>query len=966
MINRIVYILVLLFLTGEYTYSQHTVLSKSTGTAEAFSRTSLEKMKLEQAKYQGGESEQFKKPNPVIYQPEFEIVPESVISMETATNIESRRDSRIVSPAPDTTFMGLYDSGNSIPPDVNGAPGPDHLMVTLNTEVRIQDRNGVNLYTVSLGLFWSDLPGGGTFDPKILYDFEADRWIFTTCSESTPGQSRLYLGVSATSDPTGEWNLYSFLTDTQGITWFDYPSIGFNSKWIVVSGNMFGNDYYRTVFVFDKQAMFDGAEAPQYTRFATSQGFTLVPAITYDADEPNVYLISSANGDTGGNGYISLFKVEGDLNNPDFSMVGNIGTPNPWAGYVGGSGDFLPQMGSSERLNAVDHRMENVIMRNGKLWAVHHVFLPANNPQRTAVQWWQISPEGELLQRGRIDDPTGDMSYAFATISVNIFEDMLIGYGSFSENQYASGAYSFRSHTDEPNITRDSYLYKAGLAPYYKTFGGGRNRWGDYSATMLDPVNGVDFWVLQEYAELPSGGDHWGTWWAYLRVSYLPVTNFEANYTLIPVGESINFTDLSQGVPNTWNWSFEGAENQQSDVQNPVGILYPTEGNYTVSLTAGNEFGSVTETKAAYITVSSTILPEIHFTWDKAEVCTNEVVKFNDQSLYMPREWSWEFTPSTVSFVNGTSSASQHPEVVFNEATTYSVSLTATNLNGSSSATEFEVIRSGGSPTPFIEYFELETFEENNWSVENPDEVVTWQLTDIQGLDATSRGAMIDFRHYYAIGQRDRLVSPPLDLRGFNNLNFSFKHAYAKRLDEVADSLIILISEDCGESWTRIFADAEDGSGNFATHPQTEDFIPLVANDWCGGTYGSDCINLNLNEYLGKTDVKIAFETFSFYGNPMYITEIELGSTVSVPDVMDAKSSLIVYPNPANDRLMIYSKDNTVISDLKVYSASGQMVIARDSFISGKYLDVSQLQSGVYHIRVIVGGNLIRQKIIIE
>ena len=313
------FLIVALFSVGSL-LAQETVLSKKHGTAEAFVKSSFSKMVQDEKRLGPEEKIQIKKPNPVIYHPEFEILPESVVSMEAVMEKESQR-SKQLSPAPDTTFMGLYDTGNTIPPDVNGAPGPDHLMVTLNTEVRIQERDGTPISTVSLGLFWADLPGSDTFDPKILYDFEADRWIFVTPSSSTIGQSRLYLGVSATSDPTGEWYLYSFLTDEDGITWFDYPSMGFNSKWIVVSGNMFGNDFYRTVFVFDKQAMYDGLDTPQYTRFATSQGFTLVPAITYDTDEENVYLVSSANGNQGGNGYISLFKVSGPLENPDFNMV---------------------------------------------------------------------------------------------------------------------------------------------------------------------------------------------------------------------------------------------------------------------------------------------------------------------------------------------------------------------------------------------------------------------------------------------------------------------------------------------------------------------------------------------------------------------------------------------------------------------------------------------------------------------
>ena len=46
---------------------------------------------------------------------------------------------------------------------------------------------------------------------------------------------------------------------------------------------------------------------------------------------------------------------------------------------------------------------------------------------------------------------------------------------------------------------------------------GNRNRWGDYSATAVDPVNDLDFWTLQEFASaIP---DDWGTWWGRIVVS---------------------------------------------------------------------------------------------------------------------------------------------------------------------------------------------------------------------------------------------------------------------------------------------------------------------------------------------------------------------------------------------------------------------------------------------------------------
>lgn len=934
------------------------------GRAEAFSRKSINSMMADEDTWRKLYNEGIKRPNPNIIDTNIPVDTTIVTDREILSG-EPQYRMQAVSPLPDTTFEGLYDSGNSIPPDVNGAPGLNHLMVTLNTEVRIQDRLGNPLKTLSLGLFWNSLPGSGTFDPKILYDFTEDRWIFVTCAGSEPGDSRLYMGVSANSDPMGEWYLYSYITDPQNQVWFDYPSMGFNDKWIVVSGNMFGNGSYRTVYVFDKHAMYNAEAEPQYTRFTTTQGFTLVPSITYDDNEENIYLIAAGNGNQGGNGYITLFKVTGELSTPQFSLVGQIGTNQTWAGNVGGSGDFLPQLGSNELLNAVDHRMENVIMRNGSLWAVHHVFLPANNPTRAAVQWWNITPEGSIIQRGRIDDPSGVMSYAFATIAVNSFNDMLIGHGIFSQNQYAGAGYSFRATSDPLNQTRAPYQYKDGLAPYYKTFGGGRNRWGDYTATMLDPVNSVDFWVLQEYAELPSGGDRWGTWWAYVRIPFAPVASFQANETLLPLGEQINFSDLSIGVPDSWQWTFEGAQPTSSTLQNPAGVSYPSEGTFDVSLTVSNDFGSNTIVLEDYITVSASLLPAVSFSADKNIVCTGETVSFFDATQYMPNSWEWQFTPSTVSFVNGTDQFSQNPQVIFNESNSYSVTLTAANLNGSAQSTVFDMVRAGGRDVPLVERFDVNGFDDQQWKIQNPDLKKTWDIVGVEGLNETTKAARLDFLTYYAIGERDRLISPPLDLRNFNQMSLGFKHAHAKRIPQISDSLIVLISDDCGQSWTRLFADAENGSGNFATHPQSEGFVPQTREDWCGAGYGAPCIELDLSNWVGKDNVRIAFESYSGYGNPLYLTDIEVSATVKLEELTKAEA-LQIAPNPVKTSMIITYSGNGVFDDIQLFNAEGRLVKQWSKVQQNSKLNVEKLPSGVYTVRVTTAGKELSATIVKE
>ena len=145
------------------------------------------------------------------------------------------------------------------------------------------------------------------------------------------------------------------------------------------------------------------------------------------------------------------------------------------------------------------------------------------------------------MQSGRIDDPSGDTFYAYPSIAVNEYDDVLIGYSRFSADQYASANYAFRYGSDPAGTLNDDTVLKAGEASYYKIFGGTRNRWGDYSATVVDPVNDRDLWTIQEYAAIPiSGSDRWGTWWGMIPVDLdttPPVWPDAAQLMVTSVGE---------------------------------------------------------------------------------------------------------------------------------------------------------------------------------------------------------------------------------------------------------------------------------------------------------------------------------------------------------------------------------------------------------------------------------------------
>jgi len=65
---------------------------------------------------------------------------------------------------------------------------------------------------------------------------------------------------------------------------------------------------------------------------------------------------------------------------------------------------------------------------------------------------------------------------------------------------------------------------------------------------------------------------------------------------------AVGFTDMSTGSPTSWSWTF--GDGGTSTAQNPS-HTYNATGQYTVALTATNQYGSNTNTKPNYITVAA-------------------------------------------------------------------------------------------------------------------------------------------------------------------------------------------------------------------------------------------------------------------------------------------------------------------------------------------------------------------------
>jgi hypothetical protein len=445
-----------------------------------------------------------------------------------------------LSPPPSSSFLALMDNLTRVPPDTMGAVGPNHLLITLNTQVHVQNKSGVGQppYPVGLSTFWNPVapPGGwssnGPFDPRAHYDPYGGRFIHVALSDAQHANSSILVGVTQTNDPTGAWNLWRVDADPGNTLWADYPNLGFNKDWIVVSINLYtmANNFQRTdIYVFDKANLYSNTTC-NFTILQPGSlglgGDTYVPAATYDPTLARVYLVKDWNGDDPGNnvGWLALLDISGPVGAEVLTFLSWIATPTGvrWERFPGvGWADFAPQLGSAQRIMNNDSRIQNVVYRNGSVWSTHTIFLPFDGTggsvaTRSSVQWWEIGAISPypIVQLGRLDDPTGNTFYAFPSIAANQLSDVLVGYSRFSAAQYASGNYAYHDHTDPPSSLQADTVLKAGEAPYYKIGSGTLNRWGDFSHTVVDPANDTDLWTIQQYAAQPTAGvDRWSTWW---------------------------------------------------------------------------------------------------------------------------------------------------------------------------------------------------------------------------------------------------------------------------------------------------------------------------------------------------------------------------------------------------------------------------------------------------------------------
>ena len=261
-------------------------------------------------------------------------------------------------------------------------------------------------------------------------------------------------------------------------------------------------------------------------------------------------------------------------------------------------------------------------------------------------------------------------------------------------------------------------------------------------------------------------------------------------------------------TPNTVGWSYCNLNGTScgslDNVENIMEYSYCskmfTEGQKTtmravLNSTVAGRNNIITTANHNATGIFSDIICLADFSSDKTIVCQNEPVEYSDKSYHNATSWNWRFdggTPST--------STLENPVVTYSSPGRHSVFLTVSNASGSKSVSKSQYIKvlSSWGVSPFNEGFEgSNTDFLNNWTP-----ATTSGSNWIQSNASKSGSKSIKLPNYNnGEGTISELNSGSINLLGSQSVSISYDYAYARKSTTVSETVQLLYSRDCGNTW---------------------------------------------------------------------------------------------------------------------------------------------------------------------
>jgi hypothetical protein len=428
-----------------------------------------------------------------------------------------------LAPTPRALFTECVTNAGTgfAPSDIHGAASPNNLIVVTNVDISVRSKTTCAVVSaVSLKTFFNNftIPATETlFDPRVVYDRLHSRCIVTAESRNSGNTDQfLYVAMSTNSSCTS-WRRIRFVlsrvsTNTlfckaAASDFYDYPNVGYMGTRIVVTSNNFPTEgaTYGTILSINKTEMMNNQTVSARCFRPVTPNTT--PAIVSSSSVTQMFLLATGNAGSGSSLGRRRLNVGADTPNDTLTTLSSITIP-AWTAPP----DAVQP--NNQKLDTLDGRFQSATKQiGGNLWNVHAVNVGGFSRWRmyklstsgTSVLFSRTPttstcPNADHLFNPSIDtnsSVSGTLAFVTASRTCPTLSGGRAAHLIFRGNNSSNTGWVFTNvEVSATQFTTESSVSCNVTNPPNKT----RTscRWGDYSATQIDPSNTGRAWGFNQ------------------------------------------------------------------------------------------------------------------------------------------------------------------------------------------------------------------------------------------------------------------------------------------------------------------------------------------------------------------------------------------------------------------------------------------------------------------------------------
>jgi predicted esterase len=308
--------------------------------------------------------------------------------------------------------------------------------------------------------------------------------------------------------------------------------------------------------------------------------------------------------------------------------------------------------------------------------------------------------------------------------------------------------------------------------------------------------------------------------------------------------------------------------------------------------------------------------------------------------------------------------------------TTLAVNITSVNgstdLDESNNKLEQAIsVVSNAAPLSVVQTFDNLS---NNWFIHSSGSLFEWSMDDqVKHSGTQSIASFNTALLFYTKDAVEYFSSPVINISALakKELNFDVAFAYFNYTPpyvtaetNFADTLEVLVSTDCGASYTSIY---KKGGKELATKAEPiVNALTIAASSYTPTADEWRTETIDLSAFAASEHGIFRFNCISGMGGVLNIDNISFGeSYVGLEEQSTTDPIFSMYPNPAAEKVTIAIPSNQS-GTVSIFSTSGQLVWQQPITEKPARIETSSFPNGIYWVNIQTNNRVYNQKLLIQ